>query len=412
MGRDDDMKSSVCGIWLLWIFMLLALPLNSEAREFLINPELAIAGHYDDNVAFTSTEPDDDYASIINPALELEYVTEQTNLKPGGDLLFFNYLEQTEWDTTIQEYFLDINSQLSERFLVITELNYVFDTLLDSELEQTGRVFEREDRERFDVSTGIEYGLSPKSDLGLRYEYSYIDYQEGTRSDRNEQKVLAKYDRMLNDGLDKITVQPSYSFSISSDDIIDASTDTDTIYGINGDLEVNTYSLNIGWTRQSSEVGTIRIFGGARYTEESRVAGESGKEIEKTDNTGFVADLSYALKDQISLFSVGYRRDITFDANNDLRELDFLYAEYNYSLTERMSFYIKGSFYFTRSEEESGEDSNYFDGLSWLDYRLTERHSLIFTYRYSQENSNDEGEEAVRRNQVFLSLAFRFPKKF
>jgi hypothetical protein len=403
------MKASGCGIWLLMVFILLALPSNSACSEISLNPALGIAGLYDDNVVFTETDPEADFASVINPSLSFVYPTEQTSMTVSGDVQFVNYLEQTEYDTTKQQYILDLDSRITERLRFNAGLEYILDTLLDSELDETGRVIkaEQEERERFNAKAGTLYGLSTKSNVGLDYEFSMIDYEEGFRADRTEHSVGGSYSLIFNDGLDRITLQPKYSRKESTKESTKGSPEK------NGyDTEVDSYMLYIGWTRQSSEVGTIKLFGGARYTEETRIPEDESKEIEETDNTGFVADLSYTLRDEISLIRIGYRRDNGYDANNDLRELDRISGRYEWALTERLKANVEARFFASRSEGESGNDSRFFDATTWFDFQLTENHSLTLTYRYSQESNEAETEGSIRRNQVYLALTLQFPKKF
>ncbi len=387
--KGDYMKSSLFCIWLSMLCVFLALPTDSEGRDLTLDTYLLIYGSYDDNVLFARTEPFDDYSSTINPHMDLDYLTELTKLKAGADVRFLNYLDQTELDTIKHKYYFNGDTRVSERLNLNAKLNYIKDTLLDSELEETGRVFNLEERERYFAGGGFRFSSSPLSAIGVNYEFSRTDYEEDIRDDRDIHSVLAFYQRSFNEGLDSLTIQPKYSFITS--DVVDT----------------DKYLLTVGWTHQSSEKGTFNFTVGGRYSEESR------QDLETINYSGFVADVSYKIRSETSNVRLGYRRDASYDANDDLREVDRIYLYLGYRLTERMGFNLSGNYYLTRSQQEnSDDDTNYFDALSSLDFRITERYSVNLAYRYSLQHDNNEENSTVDRNIVQLSLLLRFPKKF
>lgn len=385
----------------LWSVILT--PLNLHAGETTLSPVLSLGARYDNNVLFSRTDPIDDYSSVVHPSLGLNYKTERIDLGLGADIEFVNYLDQTELDNAKQAYNLDVNSQLSERLKGQVNARYIRDTLLDSELEETGLVFNQENRERFNAGGGVRYSLSPRSVLGAFYDFRHTDYEEETRADRNEHSVRLIFSRYFNEGLDSLTVSPRYRY-IPSPQYKDS--DGNTIKG----SEVHNVSLNLGWTHKSSEVGTIRLFLGGRYTEERPDDGDS----EKRDSSGVVADISYTITDEISNFRIGYRRNINYDADNDLREVDRFYAYYNYSLTERSKAGIDTNIYLTRAENQDSAEENtrYLDIKPKISYSLTERHSLELVYRYSMQYDEDEEDTSVDRSQILLTVVLRFPQKY
>jgi opacity protein-like surface antigen len=383
------MKSSGFGIWLL-LCVFLALPSNSEGRDLTLNSELLISGRYDDNVFFSRTDPLDDYSSIVNPILFLDYLTELTNLKVGADVRFVNYLDQTDLDTIKHKYYVNGHTRVTERLSLNAKFDYIKDTLLDSELDETGRVFDSKDRDRYIAGGGFRFDATQLSAIGMNYSFSATDYEEEAREDRDSHSVRAFYRWSFNDGLDSLTIKPKYSFIVSDN------------------VETDSYVLTIGLTHKSSEKGTFNFFVGGRYNEESR------QNSEKNDSSGFVADLSYEIQREIVNCRIGYRRDTMYDANDDLREVDRVYIKLGYLLTERMRFNLLTNYYLTRIEQENvdNDETNYFDVFSSLDYRLTEHYSLNLAYRYSQEYDNNEEDKTVNRSQVQITLVFKFPKTF
>lgn len=376
--------------------ILFALPLDMRAGETTLTPQLSIGGRYDNNLLFERIDPIDDYSSVVQPALELNHKTELSNIDLGADLHFINYLEQSDMDTVKQYYHMGADTQLSERIGVDAKIGYVIDTLLDSELEETGRVFNREDREQLRAGAGMDYSLSQKSEIGVNYAFNHTNYEEQGRADRNTHFVGAYFNRFFNEGIDSLTVLPKYRYIITTDDIA-----------------VNNFSLSLGWTHKSSETGGLKLFVGGRYTEESSTSDNTDPNTEKRDTSGFILDFSYDIKDEISSFRIGISRDINFDAEGDLREVNRLYSTYKYSLTERLKSVISANAYLTSSEDENiDKDICFFDIRPRLDYSLTENHLLRLSYRYSLEYDDTQEDETVDRSQIELSVLLRFPNKF
>lgn len=394
----------ICSL-VLWSVILT--PLYINAGETTLTPALSLGARYDNNVLFDRTVVIDDYSSVVHPSLTLNNKTERTDLNLGADIRFINYLEETDLDNTKQVYDFDVNSQLSERLNSQAKASYIRDTLLDSELEETGVVYNQENRERINAGGGVDYSLSQKSRVGALYDFMYTDYEERTRADRNDHSVGVTFSRFFNDGLDSLAVSPKYRYILLSQY---EDSDGNTVKG----SEVHNISLNLGWTHKSSEVGTIRMFLGGRYTEESPVDDGNGTGDEKRDYSGVVADFGYTIKDEIFDLRIGYRRDINYDADNDLREMDRLYAYYHYLLTERSRAGVDANIYFTRTENQDSDDTetSYLDIQPKISYSLTEKYYLQLAFRYSLQYDDTEDDKTIDRSQILLALAFRFPQKF
>lgn len=390
------MKSHAMTICCLVALILFALPLDMRASETTLTPQLLIGGRYDNNVLFERTNPIDDYSSVVQPALLLDYKTELSNIDLGADLHFVNYLDRSDMDTVKQYYHMDADTRLSERIRVDAKIGYTIDTLLDSELEETGRVFNREDREQLRAGAGMDYSLSQKSEIGVDYDFYRTDYEQEGRADRKTHSVRTHFSRFFNEGIDCLTVLPRYRYIITTDDI-----------------EVNDFSLSLGWTHKSSEIGALRLFAGGRYTEQSPTSDNSDPDVEKRDTSGFIFDFSYSISDEISSLRIGINRNINLDADGNLREVNRLYSIFKYSLTERLISGISANVYLTRSEDENiDKDLRYFDIRPRLDYSLAANHLLRLSYRYSLEYDDTQENETVDRSQIELSVILRFPKKF
>ena len=378
-------------------------PVFSYAGETTLQPNLSVSARYDNNILFDRVDAIEDYSSIIRPSLSLIHKTERNTLNLDADVKFVNYLEETDLDNTKQKYAFSIDSELTERLSSQAGVRYILDTLLDSELEETGITYNQEDRQRINAHGGLNFSLSPKASMGAFYDFAQTDYEESTRADRNKHTVWITFSRLFNEGMDSLSVVPKYRHILVSEYV-----GSDPDVTIDG-KEAHNFSLNLGWTHKSSEVGTIRLFLGGQYTEEIPDNGGDKRETE-----GVVADLSYTIKDEISNLRMGYRRDISYDADNDLREVDRLYVLFDYSLTERSQAGIYVNGYLTRTENQNSADNDtrFLDIQTKIAYSLTERHSMELIYRFSQEYDDAQEDKTVGRSQILLAVVLRFPTKF
>ena len=211
---------------------------------------------------------------------------------------------------------------------------------------------------------------------------------DDARVDRDENNFDVYYQRTFNDGRSFLTIRPGYR-----------TRDSDTI-------DENTYLLNIGWTHKSSEIGTIKLFVGGRYTEQTDANNE------EDDTSGVIADLSYEKKGLKSTFRIGYKKDIGYDANATLNDVNRFYAVYGYRFTERLRTDISLSYYITNSVRDiDDEESRFLDIHPSLRYSLTERLGLTLDYRYSQEEIIEPTDQDISRNRVMLSIDYNFPVK-
>ncbi len=371
-------------VWLI-VFALFILSSQAESRQLALKTSLGITGRYDDNVEFSRTDQIEDYSSIIEPNFVLDYQTERTRTQLGGKVGFFNYLEESEYDTVKHNYFLGHETQLNERLSGRINFSYTKDTLLDSELEETGRVFNREDRNRYFAGVGFDFALSQLNIIGADYNFSDTDYEEDIRVDRKLNRFSVYYQRKINDGLDSLIIKPEYKFR-----------DTE-------EIEADYYALSAGWSHASSEVGKIRIFLGWRYIEEHRTGQD------ETEKSGLYANAMYEKKGEIDVFRIGAESDFKYDANDELIEVYRIYFNWNTKFSERILFNIGSSFYWTVGTGESDEDTRFFNAAPSLAYKITEMHLLKIIYRYSYEYDDVQSDKTVDRNQILLMVDFNLP---
>jgi len=376
------------------IISFLSVPFIAVAKDVTVVPSIALRGEYDDNVTFVRTDEIDDYLAVISPSLTLNYASELFKLDANGIVDVLRYADEHDLNTEKQRYAIDAGYQLMERWAFSGDFSYIKDTTLDSELEETGIVFAREDRERFNAGVGLSYQVSELTYMGVNYAYSKTDYDEEGLEDYDSNSIRLSYNRRFNNGIDTFTVAPGYNRK--SSDI----NDTDG------------YRLNFGWTHLPSETYRLKVFLGLRYTEQDFKNGR-----DNTSNWGGVADINLQKKSETHSVLVGFGSDIYLRPDtNELNQVYKIYCNLTRRVTERFSAGVNSRLSLTQPDDADAVDDKdiwYFTVTPSLSYSLTENHSLRLSYSYQQQyDRNIEDDPRRARNRVWLSLNFNFPKKW
>ena len=153
----------------------------SNAAEWKIDPRVELRAGYNDNIRL---DVDDELSSpeyILNPGTLFSYETPTSGVSGDLDLAVRRYTDESDLD--------DENGRLrvaSFRRMERSELGLKFDvvkdTTLDSQLEETGVVFDRVDRWRVSANPTWRYSLSERTSMRLGYTYTNVTYDNNSNS--------------------------------------------------------------------------------------------------------------------------------------------------------------------------------------------------------------------------------------
>ncbi|MDY6953083.1 MAG: hypothetical protein SWE60_16365, partial [Thermodesulfobacteriota bacterium] len=287
---------------------------------------------------------------------------------------------------------------LMERFTLSGNFSYLKDTTLDSELEETGLVTLREDRERYTGGGGISYRLSERSDVGLDYSYRDTRYDARDLSDYDSHGVTLSYNRYFNDQRDIFTIQPYYTHW-----------ESDT-------SEADNCGLSLGLVHGFSETLRLTAFVGARYTRTEQVVPTPwwilNDETVKDSNWGGVADVAVTKTNETTSITLGYSRDLYFDSQGEPIETDRFRLSTNRQITRRLGVGFYGTLYFTESEGEyQFQDSRHVELSPSFNYKITREHTLGLGYSYAHHDDKTLSEnEKYDRHRGWIVLHFKFPQ--
>jgi hypothetical protein len=370
------------------------MPSIIRAQDITLIPSISLSGEYDDNVTFSRNEENDDYAGIVSPGFRLDYASELLSFKTSALVDVLRYYDDSDLDTENWKYALNGVYRLVERWSVSGDFSYIKDETLDSELEETGIVFRRDERERLNAGGGISYVLSELSDIGAEYSYSKTDYDDKGLDDYDRSSVSLSYNRKFNNGLDVISVTPQYS------------------RGNSDESKVDGYRLTVGWTHLPSETYRLGVSLGVRYT-----TTDYDDNRNDSNNWGGVADINLRKSGENYSVKVGFNSDVYYKPSTaEVIQVFKVYGDYSRRILERLSMGVRGRVSLAKSEDDDAADDDdiwYFRVDPFLRYMLTENHSLRLAYTYQQEyDKNFNDDERTDRNRVSLTLNFNFPYKW
>jgi hypothetical protein len=395
--------------WSALLFLIL-LPSTVMAADVTFVPSLRSKAEYNDNVSFTRINEKDDYLAIVSPDLSLLYRTELIDVQSRVSADVLRYLDEIDLNTENYQGLFNGEYRLMERWRASGSFAYIKDTTLESELEETGLVNVREDRERYNLGIGLSYQFSELSDIAMNYTRRKTDYDFPANVDYDSDAIVFSYNQQLTRKRDSFTIQSYYT-----------RTDSDV-------SEVDNHGLSLGWSHRFSETLSFEGLIGIRYTKINFILAERqltfdpignsigltfGKANATDRNWGAVGDISLRKTGEIFSAVVGYRRDLGYSAIGEPIETDKIYCNANRLFTRRLGLKLTGSLYFTRSEGEFTDiDNRYFDLIPSLNYKITENHSLQLAYSYSRSYDNTlESNREAERNRVWIALDLRFPAK-
>jgi hypothetical protein len=361
------------------------------AADVTLTPQLSVRGSYDDNILLSVDDEVSSSIITVIPSLTLDYQTLLSNLRFEADWQFLSYLDESDLDRTNQYYRLSGDRRLTERWSASANANFFRDTTLNTYLQETGRVFERVERDYLEAGGGLAYDMTQVSSISAGYRFQTARYDNDRFTDYDNHNVNLYYGHRLKNERDTISIGPSY------------------YRRTNDRNEVDSFSLDLGWTRRWTSITRSVASIGVRHTNVKL----------KSDNTDFD---SVGVKAGLVITSQGLASTTTFRYFHDLRttvegedvNVDNLSLDYRRSITERFGMGLNARLVFSYrlgSEQSNLNDARYYWLEPYLSYRFTRNLDMSMRYRYQNhveflDNGNDRTRE---RNSVWLQLSYAFP---
>jgi hypothetical protein len=281
---------------------------------------------------------------------------------------------------------------MSPRWSFDGNASYRSDETIDSILEETGQSFDRNRATTYEGGAGLYFQLTELSDIGLAAEYRKRDFGSDEDTDYDRYTISLPYTKNFANQRDIVSLEPSYSY-FNSDDSETA----------------KDYRFEVKWEHRINETLTSIINAGGRYTDIEQEDGSSDS------NWGYIGKLGLRKKTETFSGSIEASRDISANSDAEIVEVNRLLLSVDKLLSERFGFNFFGSAYYTDTEssDANNEKTTFFELKPSIYYLLTENHSLELNYQYQNQRELDEpGNPVTQRNQVWLGLVLKFPKKW
>jgi hypothetical protein len=388
----------------------LVLPLLSTAQDVTIIPSLRVSGEYNDNVLFTGDSKKDDFIFNFTPGFGLDYATDVLDLKSSALIRFREYYSENELDRDDQYVNLYANYRLTERARLIGRGYYLKDFTLESALvgvddplvaeqtDKTGLGIEKfySERKRYSGFAALNYQLTERSDLQIRYSHLKTDYDFEENTDYDLNIVGLTFLRRLQGQKDKIGTRLLYMQNDSETN------------------DADTYELGLIWNHVFTETMDLYTNVGARYTEQTSKDDEDDEG--ETNNWSGTADIRLRRLGDTNTMNIGFRQSLESASSGRSVNVSRLYLDLRQELREKRLFFdLRGDFYITKEDSDSSfdEDSEFLDIIPSLRYMLTENHSVRLAYSYTIEydKSRDDNRD-TQRNRIWVAFELVFPQKY
>jgi hypothetical protein len=360
------------------------------ALDNTVVPSIAVIEQYNDNVLFQRTDPQDDFITTVHPGLGVSVESEITDVEASADAYLNYYAKETDLNDQAYRGELLLDSQFLERWRFQASGEFIRDTTLESQLLETGRVFNRDDRNQFEGNLRGTLAITELTSLSIGYLYRQVEYESADFVNYNVDSISMNLSRKLKNQIDTLSIHGGYSYNESPE------------------REIDTYSAGLGWRRELTDIYSIRVSGGYRTTKTLNINRD-----EKTSD-GATFDIRLSRKGETYDAFIGYRRGLTNAASGEYLEYDRVYGRVERNLSERSKVGLNGRIVFSRDNSDIAANNNrFFQVEPSYSYNVTENSVASVGYRYSEDyDDNLEGEKSASRNVVWVLYRINLPYKF
>lgn len=357
--------------------------------EFRVTPSLAARDEYNSNVFFTTGARTDSFILTVSPRLEVSDRTERMNARFDGGVDKRFFTADTGLDTLDQTYRGQLGYRFSNTFGLSGDASFRREGLPDRDIEATGLVAgTRSDRQSLSVSA--DYALSEKTGAGLSYGYERLDYKSQANLDSEQHTVGLGFIHDLGQSFPNTKARANLGYSRSM---------------FTG-LDVENYTVTVGFSRQVHELWSVLADVGARYT-------RSEIDVLTSNDTGWIAKIALAYKGERDTGNLSFYRDVTVAAG---RGGAAERTAVTLDLAHRGSYEFTGLFstgYYVNRSEAGQFSSQAIDERTIrirpaLRYAATKNIDVEAAYQYTRVLYRQVDAEASQ-NVVYLRAALRYP---
>ena len=316
------------------VFLMTLWSNPAAAADVTLTPKLSVGAAYDDNIFLSPDNKVDSSIFTVSPSVELDYETLVSDLSLKADWDILTYQDESDLNRTNQYYRFSGERRIKERWETNVDLDYFRDTTLNTYLQETGRVIDRIQRDYFNVGGTVAYNLTRISGISAGYRYQTASYEDDFYSEWDRHSGSLFYYHRLKSEVDRLRIGPTYS------------------HRTNDLNEVDTFSLNLGWKRDWSEITDSDASIGARYANVTRNDGT------EDDNWGVKASFDLTMEGVANTTQIRYFHDLRTTVDGEDVNVDNFWITYRRRITERFSMGIEGRLAFSYKLLDQESDIN------------------------------------------------------
>jgi hypothetical protein len=282
-------------------------PVVAWSQDFSITPSITVGERYDDNIFQTDADKEDDFITVVTPAIVLRYAPSlETEINFNYEPSFEFFADETDENQIAHDLTFGLKAALSRRLQTTLSDRFTLteepsDRERDILLEDGTRGrsdAEREQTIRNYATATLRFQLAPRSSIGLLFENLIEDVEDPDEVDEVRYTVGTDFAYLTH-----IQRQNRMIFAFRTDiynfeDNPDPDADPDAQIPDEDDFLVHTAS--VGYEHHLSPTLTTTMRLGYSFT--------SGVDSEDGDNSGIVGGIDLVKLLRTGRASIGYER--------------------------------------------------------------------------------------------------------
>ena len=362
---------------------------------------------YNDNILLTTLPHNAVWGTILTPSLTLSRSSEVSQTSASARLNFNRYAGESGLDRNDQYFALSSNYK-TERDIWAGDASYTRDSTLTSELNQTGIVQARTQRNLLTLAPSWTRMLSERNSLKLGYEYDQASYDGSSVG-------LINYSNQ--------SAQASWLYQLSESDLVNMTASYSRFQTADGNHKADTAGIQGGLTHSFSETLKGSVLMGLNRTHsiinspaQVLVIGPFILHLpaQTVSSTDVVPVLNATLEKQFETTTVNVSASRTLNptGNGVLAETDRLGLGVSRKFSETLSGSVNGSAYRSRyigNAAVASANSRYYELALNLNWHMNERWVLDSGYRYARVEYQASSVVPVS-NMVYASVRYDWPK--
>ena len=356
-------------------------------------PSLALGGEYNDNVFFDEDNEESDYIGTVAPGLEIINRTERLDLNLNGHYRVIRYRDKGELDAEDYDGRGLLKYYLTPILLFTGGAHYDKSTQPDRDVVETGLVQNRKTRRRQRYNDGLEYTINEKAATAISYLFQDDNWNSNDPDDEdltlNSGDILLTYD--LTRTIESTIGRLNFGY---------ANADYET-------SEIDYYFGTLGFVHQFSEIYSMQLDGGLRYT---NAEFENNQSDQKWGGRGFLS-LIYAGEFTRADLSASYDVDAASGRRGAVERTRFV-LDARHRFLEKLWLGITAGYYLNKSSQEEFAEEEIDEKTARVRPRFNwDIHRYVslegaYEYVYVDDAAEDTDTD---RNTVYLQVKFSYP---